>query len=306
MAVIDAPETSGKLRVQVAPTTSNAFVSPRTDWFGGIQNLLANSRAIRSARRAIFSRLPFPVLASDVQDVVYASWVIPTENVAGLVPAGLRLHERNGRTVLTVLTYRHGHFGPQFLGLLRKLCPSPLQSNWRLYLASDDPLQQAPTRTVLFIKNVFDSALYAIGTRLLSDSLPSHLARRFTHRRREGDFNTEIAGAGSAPTLALRAAERENRAVPPEVQELFESWSDAVRFLCLQDAAFAAADGVDELAYAEIDLPIDLASIQPLEAAAFQPGELLTRLGATSAPFCFRVPAVHFRVLSERLTQIGA
>jgi hypothetical protein len=307
VTVIDPSEVLIETPVAVGPITANRFASPFKGWYGGLQNFLANSRDLRAARRFVFSKLPFAVLRSDVRDVVYASWIVPVKNVADLVPAGVSLHEREGRTVLTVLTYRHGHFGPEFLGVLRKLCPSPLQSNWRLYVEGGErPQEAAAARTVLFIKNVFNSALYGIGTRLFSDSLPSHVARKFTHRRRRLIHHIEIGGPGSAPTLMLEAAESESRMLPPDLQDLFGSWADAVGFLCLQDAALATVDEIDALAYAEIDLPIDLAAIQPLEAVEFQPGEFLTRLGATGAPFCFRVPGVRFRVLSERLIQIAA
>ena len=60
---------------------------------------------------------------------------MPARNLASVVPPGVSLIQEGGHTLLTVLTYRHGHFGPAFLGPLRKLLPSPLQSNWRVYLA---------------------------------------------------------------------------------------------------------------------------------------------------------------------------
>lgn len=60
---------------------------------------------------------------------------MPARNLASVVPPGVSLIQKGGHTLLTVLTYRHGHFGPAFLGPLRKLLPSPLQSNWRVYLA---------------------------------------------------------------------------------------------------------------------------------------------------------------------------
>jgi len=52
----------------------NRFESPDRGPRGRLQNLLANSVGLARLRRAVFSRLPFPVLASDVRDVVYASW----------------------------------------------------------------------------------------------------------------------------------------------------------------------------------------------------------------------------------------
>ena len=48
-------------------------------------------------------------------------------------------------------------------------------------------------------------------------------------------------------------------------------------------------------------LPIALDEVVPLAAPAFRPGTLLRDLGAIDPPFCFLVPRVAFRVLSERL-----
>lgn len=77
------------------------------------------------------ARLPFLTLHSDVRDVVYVSWLVDAAAAQKLVPAGVTLWQRDGKTPFTVLTYRHGHFGPALPGPLRKLLPSPLQSNWR-------------------------------------------------------------------------------------------------------------------------------------------------------------------------------
>ena len=103
----------------------------------------------------------------------------PAAAARALVPPRMTLATREVRVLLTVLSYRHGHFGPALAGPLRRLFPSPLQSNWRLYVDALDgaPL---PAPTVFFLANVFDGALYALGTRLFSDALPSHLARRFS------------------------------------------------------------------------------------------------------------------------------
>lgn len=269
----------------------NRFESPDRGPLGQLQNLLANSVGLARLRRAVFSRLPFPVLASDVRDVVYASWVVPLADVAGEIPPGVEVLARDGRTIVTALTYRHGGFGPVLAGPLRRLFPSPRQSNWRLYLAKPG--------VVLFVKNVFDSALYALGTRMFSDALPSHHAARFDLASDAAGCRLEIGGPGSAPGLALEAVTAAARALPPEFAPFFADWDEAVRFLCLQDAAVARIEGEAGLAYAEIDLPIDLGKVQPLAATACAPGDWLAARGVAGQPFCFRVPAVPFRVLSE-------
>ncbi|WP_454758706.1 hypothetical protein [Caulobacter segnis] len=269
----------------------NRFESPDRGPFGRLQDRLANSRGLARLRRAVFSRLPFPVLASDVRDVVYASWIVPLDRIAGEIPPGVAVLERDGRTIVTALTYRHGGFGPALAGPLRRLFPSPRQSNWRLYLARPG--------IVLFVKNVFDSALYALGTRLFSDALPSHHAARFDHVSDDAGCRVEIGGPGSAPGLTLEAVPADARTLPTDFAPFFATWDDAVRFLCLQDAAVARIEGEDGLAYARIDLPIDVATVQPLTATACTPGAWLAARGVAGQPFFFRVPAVPFRVLSE-------
>lgn len=269
----------------------NRFESPDRGPWGRLQDGLANSRGLARLRRAIFSRLPFPVLASDVRDVVYASWVVPLDGFAGEIPPGVAVLERGGLTIVTALTYRHGGFGPALAGPLRRLFPSPRQSNWRLYLARPG--------IVLFVKNVFDSALYALGTRLFSDALPSHHAARFDHVIDDAGCRVEIGGPGSAPGLKLEAVPVDTRTLPADFAPFFATWDEAVRFLCLQDAAVARIEGESGLAYAQIDLPIDVAKVQPLTATAGAPGAWLAVRGVAGQPFCFRVPAVPFRVLSE-------
>ncbi|WP_256078135.1 DUF2071 domain-containing protein [Massilia sp. YIM B04103] len=274
---------------------TNRYIHPVPGIVGACADRLANSPLLLACRRAIMSRLPFLRLASDVRDVVYCNWIVDVAAVAHLVPDGVKLWQRDGKTIFTILTYTHGHFGPAFAGPLRKLFPSPLQSNWRLYL--DGPGEEA---TVLFVKNILDSAVHAVGTRIFSDALPSHYAPAFKHRQHEGRYDTRIdPGQGSAPAFECSAQAAGTRALPPEFAALFRSWDEAIAFLSLQHAAIAHAEDVNRLAHARIELPVDLAAVQPLQAHAVSP--FLNAIGATNAPFSFAVPAVAFRVLSERI-----
>jgi len=249
--------------------------------------------------------LPFPVLASDVRDVVYLNWVVAADRAATLVPPGVELAERDGRVVLTILTYRHRHFGPALLGPLRRLFGSPRQSNWRFYVESLGG-ERPSSATVLFVANIFDSALYTIGTRLFSDALPSDLAGRFVHRRTGDGFETVIEGGGSAPELRSVTGDVADRILPPQFKLFFDDWEAAIAALCLQDAAICSVDDLPgRLALAEIALPIDVATVQPLLSVAESHGEWLDWLGVEGPPFCFCVPAVPFRVLSERLVAVS-
>lgn len=125
------------------------------------------------------ARLPFLTLHSDVRDVLYVSWLVDAAAAQKLVPAGVALWQRDGKTPFTVLTYRHGHFGPALPAPLRRLLPSPLQSNWRLYLDHTPPGAPA-VPCVYFLKNIMASLPHALGTRLFSDILPTHLTAGMT------------------------------------------------------------------------------------------------------------------------------
>jgi hypothetical protein len=253
-------------------------------------------------RRAVLSRLPFVTLQSDVADVVYLTWAIPAAKAVRYVPKDVQLTERNGLVLFTILTYRHGHFGPALFGPFRALFPSPRQSNWRFYVESLNSVAQEE-RTILFVKNVLDDALYCCGSRLFSDALPSHLADTFTHEKTASGYRTEItSGAGSAPALKCEANFSKEGHLPASLRPFFSGWAEAVQFLCVQHAAVAIAEDVARLAHAGIDLPIAIESVVPLSVAAdafLSP--FLEEIGAMDEPFCFVVPQVRFRVLWEKL-----
>jgi hypothetical protein len=260
---------------------------------------------LRRLRRGVFSLLPFAPLASDVEDVVYLTWIVPVERVAKFVPPGVTVIERAGLTLFTVLTYRHRHFGAKWLGPLRRLSPSPLQGNWRLYVETL-PRGAAPGRTVLFLRNVFDSPAYALGSRLASDALPSHLPLRFVHARSGDGYETMLdPGEGSAPALVNRVERAATRTLPAEFGRFFATWAGAVRFLCQQESAVAAIDGEPRIAQAGISLPIDVDTVVPLRSVEAAGAGFLEDVGAVGAPFCFIVPKVRFDVLWERVVPVG-
>ena len=280
----------------------NAFVHPRSSLAAKFLGRIANSSTLLRARRLLFSRLPFLQLHSDVRDVVYLTWLVDVESVRHLVPSGVKLWQRGGKTPFTALTYAHGHFGPSGIGALRSLFPSPLQSNWRLYVEAL-PGARPGQRVVLFVKNIMSSALYAIGTRLFSDALPTHLASTFRHEKDGGTFVTAIAGGrGSAPSLSYAAQLKNSAELPSNFFGTFSTWLEAVEFLALQDAAIAQVDDISRMAFAEIELPIDVATVLPLEVLA---GTLncpfIEALGSDRTPLCFVVPKVRFKAVSERL-----
>ncbi|SFG61260.1 Uncharacterized conserved protein (COG2071) [Duganella sp. CF458] len=270
---------------------TNHYVHPAPSLPGRLLARLANSRRIAVARRAVFSRLPFLTLESDVRDVVYLTWMMDAAAAQAMVPAGVRLWQRNGLAPFSVLTYRHGHFGPALAGPARRLLPSPLQSNWRFYL-------EEPGK-VYFVRNVMDSPLHALGTRMFSDILPTHLPARFEHGRNGDQYATSIEpGAGSAPLLEARMRVSALRHLPANLAGVFANWDEAVSFLACQHTAIIEVPGLGRMAESEISLPIPLGEVLPLEAESVH----CPMAGADAGtPFCFAVPRVRFKVLSESL-----
>ncbi|MEG2031346.1 MAG: DUF2071 domain-containing protein [Janthinobacterium sp.] len=278
----------------------NTYRHPRAGRPGRLFAALANCTHFGSARQAVMARLPFLALHSDVRDVVYVSWLVDAAAAQKLLPPGVTLWQRDGKTPFTVLTYRHGHFGPALLGPLRRLLPSPLQSNWRLYL-DHTPAGAPDVPCVYFLKNIMDSLPHALGTRLFSDILPTHLAAGMTLDVTATQARCAIASdAGSAPPLDVQADIGGGKALDGDWQQLFGSWRDAVAFLACQDAAIASVPRNGKLVFGEIDLPVDLDQVQALTAGRADCG-LLTQLPPLSGPFAFLVPQVPFKALSERL-----
>lgn len=272
---------------------------PYPGYPGRVLEGLLNARGLARLRHALLSRLPFPVLRSDVADVVYVTWMVDARAAQALLPEGLRVWERGGLAPLTVLTYRHGHFGPALAGPLRRLFPSPLQSNWRLYL-------DGPPRTVWFLENMMDSGAYVAATRLFSDIMRTHRPARFTHDRAGDGFDTRIdPGAGSAPAFACTVGPSAQPVLPPAFAAAFKSWNDAVAMLARQDAALGWSARLGKLVLSHIDLPIPLDAVRPLVPAGPVACSLLETLQAAGDPLCFLVPSVPFRALSESVLPVN-
>jgi len=157
---------------------------------------LANSRLAG----ALLEPLPEVEMRSDIRDVVYVNYLVPAATLAPLVPEGLELQRvgPDGKYALfTFLTYQHGHFGFAFLGPLRRLLPSPVQTNWRVHVR--DP--RTGHEGITFVTNAISSAAPALGARLLTEGMPMHvLERAEVTRADDGAITVSLQpGAGSAP-----------------------------------------------------------------------------------------------------------
>ncbi len=290
---------------QTLDLLGNQFQSPRRSPIHWLTAALSNSKLLARSRRRFTSFFPFLKLRSDVKDVVYMNWILEVDKVRHFLPDGLELWEKDGKTLFTILTYRHGSFGPSFLGPFRRLFLSPLQSNWRLYLKAAPP-NVAQGSTVLFLKNSMSSHLYALGTRVFSDVLATHLPRKFIHKKKDSGFETSISpGKGSAPELKCFVEASDEKTIDKEFSELFDSWEEIVDFLSFQDAAVSYTDRDSIFAFSQIELPIDTSTIQPMELRS--EGFLcpmLDELAPIGEPLCYRIPKVRFLATSETLIEL--
>lgn len=280
---------------------SNRFRHPFPGLISKLTDGIANSKTVANLRHAVMSRLPFLTLESDVVDVVYVTWLVDVKEAQAFVPPEVRLWQRNGKTPFTALTYKHGNFGPAVLGAMRSFFPSPLQSNWRFYIDNSD-LVGEESRAVFFLKNIISSSAYAFVIRIFSDVLQAHLPARFIHKNDGNRYETEIAGGeGSSPSLKCSAQLFGIKCLPDSYSSVFETWESAAEFLAQQDLALAVVERTQDLAISEISLPIELTEVQPLSAAD---GDVtcsfLEKFSQVGDPFCFLVPKVKFKVLSER------
>jgi len=232
-----------------------------------------------------------------VKNVVYLNWLVDIDKIHSLVPEGVRVVDINGKTIFSILTYQHGHFRPVFADIFKFAFPSPLQSNWRLYI--DSVKRTKVERTVLFIKNILNNKVFTLGTRLSSDAMLTHYTDEFIHCENGRTFTTEITPKlGSSPDLKCNLQHSETLNIPQELVDYFGSQQASLNYLCLQDYSITESPDVKGLCKAEIELPIDMQSIKPLSMQDFE-SKWLSAIVKGGVPFAFLIPSVDFKVVDE-------
>jgi hypothetical protein len=267
---------------------------PNRGWLGRAVDLLANSRFARY----LGEHLPLVSFVSDITDVIYVNYVVEAAMLESLVPPGLQLQllGPDGRYAMyTMLTYRHGHFGPKLLGPLRKLLPSPVQSNWRIYVR--DP--RTGKEGIYFFTNAINWTPHALAARILSEGMPMHVpAAAAVIAEVDGSFSVKVdPGQGSAPDLAAHLRPTAERSLPPPCNECFKDYQQMLAFCVPQDRALSSQPWYDRITRQEIQLGIPLTDCEALS------GEVRSKraevhVGAAEA-VCFRVARVNFRFARE-------
>jgi hypothetical protein len=277
------------------------WVHPRQDAAGRLLNALAGSRLAR----AVGERMPLPAFVSDITNVFYANYLVEADRLAPLVPWGLEL-QRLGRdgayALFTHLTYQHGHFGPRLLGPLRRFMPSPVQSNWRIYVR--DP--QTKLSGIYFVTTAISQTVPGLAARLMSEGIPMHCLRQGeVHADGAGAFRVSLdPGAGSGPDLAMDLRGVASPALAPPWSDCFESFAAMLAYCVPQDRAMSSQPWYGRITRQEIELGIPLEACEPLD------GECASRaaqaLVGDARPLCFRVPRVTLRFGAEIYDQRDA
>lgn len=257
-------------------------------------NWVANSRLLRR----LCEPLPPVAFVSDITDVVYVNYVVDAHRIAPLIPPGLelqRIGEGGDQAMLTFLSYRHGHLGPALLGRWRRLLPSPLQSNWRVYVRHP----RTGASGVHFLSTAIDRTLHAIGARMSAEALPMHVLERASLLVSEsGRIDLLLdPGRGSAPGAEARLSPLSEWPTDGPWRRAFSTYEQMLAYCVPQDRALSVQPWFGRVTRQEISLGI------PLDVCTALTGPVVS--GAAGAivgeaePFVFRVPLVKFRFDGE-------
>jgi hypothetical protein len=248
--------------------------------------------------RAFGERMPVIGFASDITDVVYVNYLVEADRLAPLVAHRLELQRLgpDGRYALfTFLTYRHGHFGPTIFGPLRRLLPSPVQSNWRIYVS--DPRTQM--RGVYFVTACISRTPHALAARILSEGMPMHVPQNADVRRdTDGTMHVLIdPRSGSAPDVRATLLPTSDRTLPPPWNECFADYHDFLAYCVPQDRALTCQSWYGQVTRQEISLGIPLDACEPMVGQV--ESHAARQIVGDAEPICFRVAKVSFRFLGQ-------
>jgi hypothetical protein len=293
-AVWAAERLLARRRPQTAYGRYARWVHPAGRWRAAPLNRVAGSRLLR----LLGERVPPVAFVSDITDVVYVNYVVDARRLAPLVPAGLELQrvgERGDLAVLTFLSYRHGHLGPARLGRWRRLLPSPLQSNWRLYVRH----ARTGVAGVHFLSTAIGRTPHALGARLLAEGLPMHVLGRAS-RLVTADGRIDLLldpGRGTAPDATARLVPLPERPVDGPWRSAFADYEEMLAHCVPQDRALSVQPWRGRLVRQEISLGIPPDRCVPLSGTVTSAAA--RALVGEAEPFAFLVPFVRFRFEGE-------
>src|SRR5436305_1271123 len=267
---------------------------------GPLLDLVANSRFIRT----LCEYIPTVAFESDITDVVYVNYIVEASKLEPLVPVGLELQRIgcDGRYALfTFLTFRHGHFGPRFLGKVRQLFPSPVQTNWRIYVKEP----RTGSLGVFFVTNAISRTSVSLGARLFSEGMPMHvLHTNDLCADQDGNVSQHLDGGnGSAPDARVTLTCVDEWPAHGPWSLCFASFEQMLACCVPQDRAFSTQPYYRRVTAQEIKLDIPLACCKSLEGKVRS--HAAERFVGDATPFCFFVKSVRFRFEQEVYTPLA-
>ena len=278
-------------------TFQNQLTYPSKNLFAESVSNLFNKDSLLTQKTTFLRPFEQISLLSDVTNVLYLNWLVPYENVLHLVPPKLKLKKWGKYTILTILTYNHGNFRPQPLNFMKSLFPSPLQSNWRLYLETNEVIPCAKS-TCFFLKNVLNARLHTFGSRLFGDILQAHYPLKFIYAIQPDNYTISIQqGLSNAPDLDVVCSKTVDFNFSDEWDNIFSSVEEALKTICLQEYAVADLQ-LPAFAVASIELPIAIETIKPLQVNSLK-SHWLVENSVFGMPFAFLLPSVRFKTISE-------
>lgn len=257
-------------------------------------DMIGNSRLVRSFCE-LFPTLP---LTSDVTSVLFANYLVPVEKLLPLVPEPLelqRLGPYSECAMLTIVAYKHGHLGPSILGPLRRLLPSPIQSNWRIYVR--DP--RTGLTGVWFASSTISNMIHALIARHFAEGLPMHVpAHSMIADKGDESYSIELAPRhDSAPDLLAEIHLNEAFTLPESWTSCFATYRSMLEYVVPQDRALSVQPWHQRVTSQEITLDIPLDQCRPL-ACQVTSMAVGTIAGETDA-VCFWIPEMTFRFEKE-------
>lgn len=266
---------------------------PRRGCFGGVFSLLGQSHLVH----ALGEWLPLPKVVSEITDCIYLNYLVEAERLESWVPCGLELQRLgpDGRyAMFSLLVFRHGNVGPACLGPLRRLCPSPIQTNWRLYVRDT----HSGAEGVYFVTMAANNTAYALGARICTSAVPMHVLRAAELVQRSKTWRIRLdPGAGTAPDL-LADLEPAGDVLPTAAwRECFESYHAMLGWCVPQQRALASQPWYRRIVRQELRLDIPLSDCRPL--AGNVTSRAVREIVGDAAEVCFYVPNVSFTLMGE-------
>ncbi len=266
---------------------------PRGGFVGGVYNLLGQSHLAH----ALGEWLPLPRVVSEITDCVYLNYLVEAQRLEPWVPCGLELQRLgpDGRyAMFSLLVFRHGNVGPAWLGPMRRLCPSPIQTNWRLYVRDT----HSGAEGVYFVTMAADSTAYALGARLCTSAVPMHVLHAAELVRRSKTWRIRLdPGGGTAPDLLAELEPAEDVLLTAAWRECFESYRAMLGWCVPQQRALSSQPWYRRIVRQEVRLDIPLSDCRPLAGSVAS--QAVREIVGDAVEVCFCVPNVAFSLMRE-------